>query len=415
MYKQRLIYDSIADHLKKKQLTIITGARQTGKTTILNQLFKLLKSVNKNVWLVSFEKEEILRKINSDPENIFQFIQRPKNPLLQGIDEPFYLLVDEVQYAANPSNFLKYLYDTYQPNLKIIATGSSSFYIDKKFKDSLAGRKRLFTLKTLNFEEFLIFKDKAFLKDELKQIRSSEEYISLHYNELMQLFDEYLRYGGYPDVVLSDSISEKTNILEEIKSSYIKRDIFDSKVENETAFYKLMILLASQTGNLVNKYSLSKILGIDITTIEKYLYVLQKCFHISLIKPFYKNLKKEIIKMPKLYFNDLGLRNFLINNFSEVEIRIDKGQVLENYTFLRLSELYRNDDIKFWKTAGQNEVDFILTETFNKGKAYEVKFNAVNVKQSKYKMFTKAYPDFPLKYIGYTFSENPNALPAIKL
>lgn len=119
--------------------------------------------------------------------------------------------------------------------------------------------------------------------------------------------------------------------------------------------------------------------------------------------------------MPKLYFNDLGLRNFLINNFSEVEIRIDKGQVLENYTFLRLSELYRNDDIKFWKTAGQNEVDFILTETFNKGKAYEVKFNAVNIKQSKYKMFTEAYPDFPLKYIGYTFSENPNALPAIKL
>lgn len=415
MFKQRLILDSILSHLKKKQHTIITGARQTGKTTILNQLFKLLNADNKKTVLVSFEKEEILRKINTDPENIFQYISRPKNPLTEGIDTPVFLLIDEIQYAANPSNFLKYLYDTYHPNLKIIATGSSSFYIDKKFKDSLAGRKKLFILKTLNFEEFLIFKEKEQLRNELKQIRSSNEYLSLSYNQLMQLFDEYLRYGGYPDVVLSGSISEKIEVLEEIRNSYIKRDILDSRIENETAFFKLIILLASQTGCLINKNNISKTLGIDITTVEKYLLVLQKCFHISIIKPFYKNLKKEIIKMPKIYFNDLGLRNLLVNNFAETEIRTDKGQVLENYVFLRLNGLYRQEEMKFWRTADQKEVDFLVSDSFEKNIAFEVKFNASGIKASKYKIFRKTYPEFDFQFIEYKASNYPDTIPVLKL
>lgn len=415
MFKQRLIFDGILSHLKKKQHTIITGARQTGKTTILNQLFKLLNADNKKTVLVSFEKEEILRKINTDPENIFQYISRPKNPLTEGIDTPVFLLIDEIQYAANPSNFLKYLYDTYQPNLKIIATGSSSFYIDKKFKDSLAGRKKLFILKTLNFEEFLIFKEKEQLRKELTQIRTSNEYLSLYYNQLMQLFDEYLRYGGYPDVVLSGSISEKIEVLEEIRNSYIKRDILDSRIENETAFFKLILLLASQTGCLINKNNFSKTLGIDITTVEKYLLVLQKCFHISIIKPFYKNLKKEIIKMPKIYFNDLGLRNLLVNNFAETEIRIDKGQVLENYVFLRLNELYRQEEVRFWRTADQKEVDFLVSDSFEKNIAFEVKFNASGIKTSKYKIFKKTYPEFDFQFIEYKSNNFPDTIPVLKL
>ncbi len=119
--------------------------------------------------------------------------------------------------------------------------------------------------------------------------------------------------------------------------------------------------------------------------------------------------------MPKLYFNDLGLRNFLLNNFSEVEIRIDKGQVLENYTFLRLSELYRNDDIKFWKTADQKEVDFILIGSANRGKAYEVKFNAASIKPSKYKTFIKTYPEYDFHFVEYLFSKYQNTMPVLKL
>ena len=130
------------------------------------------------------------------------------------------MLLDEIQYAANPSNFLKYLFDTYSPNLKIIATASSSFYIDKKFKDSLVGRKRLFHLRTLSFDEFLIFKDRDYLKFELEKIRKIREYKSIHYAEIIQYFYEYLTFGAYPQVVLTQSDEEKINILEEIKNSY---------------------------------------------------------------------------------------------------------------------------------------------------------------------------------------------------
>ena len=127
MTKPRNIYPEIVNHLKIKEFTIITGARQAGKATLLMQLFKHLQKEGKNVWLISFDREDVLRKIDENPENIFQFAHRPENPLFKKQAAPFYFLIDEVQYASNPSNFLKLLYDTYSPNQKIIATGSSSF------------------------------------------------------------------------------------------------------------------------------------------------------------------------------------------------------------------------------------------------------------------------------------------------
>ena len=119
--------------------------------------------------------------------------------------------------------------------------------------------------------------------------------------------------------------------------------------------------------------------------------------------------------MPKVYFNDLGLRNLLINNFAETEIRTDKGQVLENYVFLRLNELYRQEDIKFWRTADQKEVDFLVSESLEKNIAYEVKFNTSGIKTSKYKTFLKTYPEFDFQFIEYTKSNYPNTIPVLKL
>ncbi|NOX47054.1 MAG: ATP-binding protein [Chlorobi bacterium] len=415
MDKQRFIYANIVKHLRRKEFTIVTGARQTGKTTILKQLFKHLKAEGKKVWLITFEKEEILRGINKDPENIFQFTSRPKNPLFELQDEPFYILVDEVQYASNPSNFLKYLYDTYQPHLKIIATGSSSFYLDTKFKDSLSGRKRIFTLPTLSFDEYLIFKERQYLFDELQQIRETPEYKSLQHIEIMQMFDDYILYGGYPEVVLAETRKDKLLLLEEIKNSYIKRDIFESKVENEQKFYQLLVVLASQTGNLLNKFELSKSLRIDVKTVDRYINVLQKCFHITIINPFHRNLKKELLKMPKVFLNDLGLRNLLINNFIDIHIRSDKGQLFENYVFLRLMQLYREDEIKFWRTADQKEVDFVVNTSTGTSLALEVKFSPDNLNRKKYNKFIQSYPDIPLSYVTYETNEIGNVSSVLKI
>ena len=414
-YKKRHIHNKIHAHLNKKEYTIVTGARQVGKTTLLRQFYRELKQEGKRVFFLSLENIDVLNALNEHPENIFQFTERPINALEKDAEpeQIIYLLLDEIQYANDPSGFLKYLFDTYLSNLKIIATGSSAFYIDRKFKDSLAGRKKIFHLHPLNFQEYLEFSGRKDLSDEVQTLRERKDYISLKKQEIKEYFDDYLVYGGYPAVVLENNTDLKKEILLELRDSYIKRDILESGIRKDMDFFNLMKILAAQAGNLVNKNELSKTLRIHLSTIENYLSTLEKCFHISLVKPFYKNLRKEIVKMPKVYFNDLGLRNALLNRFSGIEEREDIGALLENYVYQRLVQIYPQEDIKFWRTADGNEVDFVVSSDYKNGKAYEVKTTFIEYKSTKYKKFTENYPNINLSIIAYN-SWNKN-IPIIEL
>ena len=392
---RRNLFESIKNNFQKKEFDIITGARQTGKSFLLKQFYNELTATGNQVYLVTLENPEILEAINQHPERIFDYIPKPG-------EQRIYLLVDEIQYASNPSNFLKLLFDLYADKLKIIATGSSAFYIDKNFNDSLAGRKRLHELFTLDFEEFVIFKgaDQS-ITGEIRLIRENPQYISLKRSEINTLFDEYLVFGGYPAVTLSNPVDEKREILRELLNTYIKRDIYESEIQYETKFYNLLTLLSHQTGNLLNVNELSRTLQLSVSAIENYLYILQKCYHISLLRPFYKNIRKELTKMPKVYFNDLGFRNILQNYFETPQNRIDKGQVIENYLFIRLRQLYGEDALNFWRTVDGKEVDFLVTTQFNKGFAIESKFNETEFLVSKYGKFRAAYPDYPLRVVSY--------------
>lgn len=413
MIKDRDLYHQVIEHLDKKEYSIIIGARQVGKTTLIQKLYSELKKSFADVYYISLENSKILHDINLDPENLFHYARHPDNPLLSKNRQRIIVFIDEIQYAENPSNFLKYLFDTYQENLKIIATGSSAFYLDTKFTDSLAGRKRLFHLKPLSFPEFLSFKDAEELRKELKLIREDDQYISSFYSDLLFYFNEYLTYGGYPRVALEKDNREKEKYLEELINSFLKKDIYESKIEQELKFYNLCALLAAQVGQLLNKNEISGTLGLNQRTLEKYLYILQKCFYIDLLPAFYQNLRKEITKMPKVYFYDLGLRNKLLNRFHNFIDREDKGQLLENYIFIRLGELYAKDQIRFWRTADKNEIDFVVTETFGIGKAYEIKFSDKGFRQSSYKTFQQAYPGYSLKCIAYDSSDN--SIPILKI
>jgi len=141
-------------------------------------------------------------------------------------------------------------------------------------------------------------------------------------------------------------------------------------------------------------------------TITNYLDVMQRCFHIALVKPFYKNLRKELVKMPKAYLLDTGLRNCLLNNFQQITTRLDKGELWESMSYKLLAEKYSFDDIKFWRTADGNEVDFVIPEA-EKPFALEVKFNEAQAKASKYQKFTSAYPEIDFRFFYYAdFDEN---------
>ena len=398
--KHRKLYQALLDHLPRKEFAIITGARQTGKTTLIEQLKEVFDKKNQENYLLSAEDPVLLKALNEHPENIFQFIPQPENKRIV-------LFIDEVQYLENPSNFLKLLFDKYKSKLKIYATGSSAFYIDKKFKDSLAGRKRLFRLNTLNFEEFLLFKtENNKIVKEWETIRSDKNYISSERKRIENYFNEFLTFGGYPAVVLAKSTEEKLLLLKEIWQSYLKRDISDSNVQNEDKFYSLLKILAHQSGNLLNINELANTLQISVTSVENYIYVLRKSFHISLVRPFYKNIRKELTKMPKIYFNDLGFRNIILNSFNPVKDRIDKGEIIENYVFLLLADFHDIDDIKFWRTTSGNEIDFVISTTYNEGFAIETKFNSVAFKKTKYKIFIENYPDYPVSVRAYISKSN---------
>lgn len=400
---QRKSLSKVINHLERKEFTILIGPRQVGKTTLLKQVNEYNKKKNQISILITFENPEILTQINIHPENIFRFVPKPTDT------NTVFLLIDEIQYAENPSNFLKYLYDTYAPNLKIVATGSSAFYIDQKFTDSLAGRKIVFQIYSLDFEEYLLFKGREDLITELNLIQKQEQYLSANYKDLDFQLLEYMQFGSYPAVVLETNPEYKLSLLKELRNSFLKKDILESDIEHEDKFYMLTTILASQIGNTINQHELARTLKLNEKTLNRYLFILQKCFHINLVKPFFQNIRKELTKMPKIYFNDLGLRNVMLNQFDMTATRLDKGALFENliHNILRDKNI---ESVKYWRTADGNEVDFVIETSFNQGYAIEAKWNAENYKASTYKKFTENYPNLPLKLMSMEFSNPQNCI-----
>ena len=379
----------IKKYLVKDQVLLIIGPRQAGKTTVLHQIENFLKKKNDICYFLNLEDPDYLSLLNESPKNLFKIF-----PI--DVKKKMFLFVDEVQYLNNPSNFLKYFFDEYKGKIKIIASGSSAFYLDKKFKDSLAGRKIIFNLLSLSFKEFLRFKSQnKLLKADFQNLTLSEK------EKIIPFYQEYLIYGGYPRVVLAP-LEEKEDVLRDIAYSYIKKDIYESNIRQDEIFYKLFKILANQTGNLINSSELANTLNVSRSAIDNYLYIMQKSFHIILVKPFYKNIRKELTKMPKIYFVDLGLRNLFNNNFRAYQDREDKGQLLENVVLRHLLEKYPREQINFWRTIQQKEVDFVINGQI----ALEVKSQIKNAKLKNYKTFLEHYPDIKFNFVCLDYLKN---------
>jgi uncharacterized protein len=387
MLYSREIFEQAKKLLLKDECIILTGARQTGKTSILIMLKNFLEiKKNQPCFYFNLENQDYLKLLNKHPYNIFELI--PNSKVKQTI------IIDEIQYLDDPTNFLKLLYDEKRDQVKIIASGSSSFYIDKKFKDSLVGRKVLLEVYPLNFTEFLVFND----EDDL--IKQKSKTLSVYYkNKLKKLWDKYLIYGGYPKVVLEGKNNAQIVILQDIVSSYIKKDIRDAGIKNTDKYFALLKILASQTGELVNSQELANTLNMAHKTVEEYLYVMKKSYQVAFIRPFYRNARKELSKMPKVYFYDLGFRNLLLNDFDFLDKRQDKGAYLENVIFKEFLRQFGNINlINFWRTQDKKEVDFVIDSK----EAFEVKFVASQIKKKKYEAFKNFYPNIKLSFLEYS-------------
>ncbi|MGY6520212.1 MAG: ATP-binding protein [Mongoliitalea sp.] len=395
---KRKLFLKLLQHLPKKEFTILTGARQTGKTTLLTALRNHCVQEGLPVIFINLENKSFLAELDSNPLNLLAYLPTQ--------DKKTVVFIDEIQYLSDPSNFLKLIYDDYHHLIKIVASGSSAFYIDEKFKDSLAGRKRIFHLTTCDFEDYLVLQGKEDLWQEIVRIKEQPHAKSLKIDLLRLEWDSYLLFGGYPAIVTEPLMNEKKEMLKEIRDSFIKRDIIESGVQNEIAFYQLFQILASQTGQLVNVNELSNTLKVRNETIQNYLEVMEKCFHVSLVKPYFANIRKELVKMPKGYLLDTGLRNSLLNNFTPINQRLHKGEIWEQAVFRLLVDRYGLDTIRFWRTSDGKEIDFILPDE-NPPLAVEAKFDLKIAKPKKYQLFRDTYPQFHFQFASMQpWSEN---------
>jgi len=399
----RKLQRRIQPWLDKPDILVIQGARQVGKTTLLNLLKEDIKrrwGNSKNILNFNLEDTDQLSALNRDPKYFKEYC------IFSGADpsKDSIVMIDEIQYLNDPSHFMKYVADM-ESTLKLVITGSTSFAI-KRFKDGVTGRKKIFTLFPLDFQEFLLFKDNkklsAVLEEfHLKQIDLQKteidpERIKPISHEMNVLFEEFILYGGYPKVVLATSREEKLEELRELFELYELKDVnilFD--VGNIAAFRNLFKLLAGSVGNLLNTNEISGTLGIGRDTVRRYLSILENTFIIKRLPPFHNNIRKELTKMPKIFFLDTGLRNFALRNFSEMGYRPDKSHLFENAIF---GELYKNigviDQLFFWRTISKTEVDFVLTGEQALALEVKLKPNTLLKMPPGLRSFNKIYPDF---------------------
>lgn len=350
-FAKRTIFSEITQHLEAQEITLVIGPRQVGKTTLLFQLKDyLLKKGCSESKIFIFNLDTVIESDLFDSQQ--KFINFLKERIGKG---KLFVFIDEAQRVENAGIFFKGIYDLNLP-VKFVLTGSSALEIKAKIHESLTGRKRVFHLYPFDFPEYLSVWDKT-----LTKLIFQKEISSYSQKRIMEFLFRFINWGGYPRTAMETNILEQRQILKEIFSSYIERDIIGFlKIKNHRAFANLVSLLSSQVGQLVNTNEISQALGIERKTMEKYLEILEKTFIIKWIPPFFKNPRKEITKMPKIYFIDTGLRNFAVDSFKDFEKRADKGQLLENFVF---SEIFKQTDIQihFWRTKEKAEVDFVLT------------------------------------------------------
>lgn len=387
MYIKRKLEKKILDNLGSREYLAVVGPRQAGKTTLIQKIQARLAG---SIYL-SFEDRELLALFDRDIKLFAKEYAKYK-----------YIFIDEFQYSQNGGKNLKYLYDLH-PNFKFIISGSSAIDLTVKALKHLVGRVFIFNLYQFDFAEFLayknfdlyeLYKKAAAAVDFAKGKLALPELSEPAARELARLLEEFIIWGSYPRVILAETSEEKIEILKNIYNTYFLRDIRDiAGLIDDYKLTKLIKGLAVQAGQLVEYSELGNISGYDYLSLKKYLNILEKTFICGPVRPFFRNKRIELVKNPKIYFFDSGLRNFITNNFNRLEKRADKGAVMENYVFTEF--IKRDLAFNYWRTKQKHEVDFIITVEDLKILPVEVKnsLKKLEISRSFHSFITAYSPD----------------------
>ncbi len=349
MFYPRLVYQQLKSHLNSLDITVLTGMRRTGKTYIISQLYN--ESDFENKVIIDLENpinREIFEPI--DYEESWENLKQAYGLKEKGKTAVF---LDEIQHVKKIPSFIKYISDHHR--VKFIVTGSSSYYLKNLFSESLSGRKRIFELFPLTFDEFLVFKGKREkLNENIFLDGKKSDYWQKKY---ALLFDEYLEFGGFPKVVLAKTEEDKKYQLKDVLYSYIEQDVKElAEFKKIADLQNLIKLLAGRIGQKVDISKISREISLARQTVLEYISFLEKTYVVFLIKPFTKNPDREISKAPKLYFCDNGLANILMP--------VSYGQMLENAVFHAICVKYQPEkayeEIHYYQKKSGQEIDFIL-------------------------------------------------------
>jgi uncharacterized protein len=348
---KRQVTDEIIRYLDTDDIIVIHGARQVGKTSILMWIQGFLKEQGEQTFYIDLEDSRYVTLLDHGVEEFLNFLRGEGfdlGEISQG-GKKLFVLVDEIQYLTLPSSFLKLIADHHR-YLKLIVSGSSSFEMKSKFKDALVGRTVDFVIYPLSFREILTFRGIAF--------HPEIPLTAMKIQKMQALYLEYVLYGGYPKIVLTPDLDRKEKYLQQIIDTYVRKDIRDlADIKDVTRFNRLVEVLASQSGNLLNIAELTNTCDLARPTIERYLFLLEQTYILRLVRPYNRNLRSEISKTPKIFFYDTGLMQMLWLKRLQTEML---GSVFETSIFSELVKQNRVEDVTYWRTMDKKEIDFVL-------------------------------------------------------
>ena len=363
----RSIFPELKGALQDRRVIVITGMRRVGKTTTVRWLLDQIESTNKlYVDLERLDNRAVFQETNYD--NVLNFFRNRNLDLAQRL----YVALDEIQYVPNVPSVIKYLVDNY--DIKFILTGSSSFYLKNYFTESLAGRKVIYEMFPLAFGEFLDFRGVAYRRrdDWREMIFDANEYA-----RLKEFYQEYVRFGGLPDVVLETRPNVKTEILHDIFSSYINIDVKTlTDVQKIGELQQLLRVLVDRIGARIDHTKLATIVGISRQTVAQYLEFLEKTFILYRL-PAFAGADRATALSKKLYFYDNGIASVLAT--------LSEGAAFENSVF---NQLRNYGDLQYLAKGSQYEIDFILTPPASRAAgrvALEVKTHPVAADDARLK------------------------------
>jgi uncharacterized protein len=372
MHIDRIVENKLKDLLQNDNVTLLLGARQVGKTTLVRPLVKAEDGVLLNCD-IEYDKNRLLAISSLAPTEAMKALGSPK-----------LLVIDEAQKVPDIGRIAKGWYDSHL-STKIVLLGSSSLDLLDRTAEPLTGRNDKVFLTPLLFSELL--RSQAWYAEQF-----TNEHLKNHMaNQIQAIMLEHIVFGGYPKVY---SVADKEEYLQNITSDYLLRDVLQTGlVKNPEPINRLLTLLAHQAGSKVNVAKLAKAAGIARPTVENYLDILERCYVIFRVGAYSTNLRNEIGKDTKIFFWDTGVRNALLKEFSVSPLRSDIGLLYENWA---MAEVVKQNLITgnkhtmyFWRKKDGAEVDLVIKGT-NTFKAYEFKWSKDSATKGS-KSFENAY------------------------